>query len=736
MLEKEEKIISTMGQNNCGGRCIIKAHVKDGTIEKITTDTSKGDLKNPPLVACARGLNYHKTYLDEEKRLKYPLIRTGERGSGEFRRATWDEALNLITSEWIRIRDAYGPESRFVHYAWGVESVFTPIDFAKRLMALDGGYLGYYNSYSTACIAYTTPYMLGTNIVGNSFEDLVNSNLIILWGHNPAETRFDTLMYFLQEAKKQGIPIICVDPRCHDTIRALGAEWIAIKPTTDAAMLDAMAYVILKEKLYDEEFVLHHCQGFTKDSMPAGYEDEECYFDYLLGKKDGIEKSPEWAAEITGVPAETIVDLARRYADAKPGVLMPGYGPQRNQNGEQTVRCCIALAALTGNIGVSGGWAGSGAWIELPPMPEMPAVENPYKAKIPVFSWTKAITNGTEMTAKDGVVGSESLKSNIKMIVNLAGNCLINQHGNINRTAEILKDTSKVEFIVCSDVFMTPSAKFADVLLPGVSFLEMNNLVTPWLQGNFFGAVNKVIEPLYECKFEYEWLAEIARRLGLYDEFTEGHATLDEWCEYAYAKLKEEVSELPDYQEFRKNGIYRYQNLETQIAFADKKIPTESGKVEIFSKLLFEMNDDKIPGIPKYIPAGEGPEADLKEYPLQLMGYHTKRRCHSIHDSNEEMERLDPMAVHVNQRDAEARGIENGDLVRIYNDRGVIVLPAKVSDDIMYGVVAISQGAWFTPNEKGEDHRGNINVLAMDEPTPLAHGNPSHTNRVEVVKEK
>ncbi len=737
-----EKIIPTMGQNNCGGRCIIKAHVEDGVVTKISTDTSAGDLNNPPLTACARGLNYHKTYLNEEKRLLYPMIRTGERGAGEFRRASWEEAIDLIAKEWVRIRDTYGPESRFVHYAWGVESVFTPLDFAKRLMALDGGYLGYYNSYSTACIAYTTPYMFGTGVCGNSFSDLVNTNLIILWGHNPAETRFDTLMFYLREAKKRGIPIVCVDPRKHDTIRALGAEWIPIRPATDAAMLDAMAYVIKSEQLYDRNFIQTFCQGFSKDTMPHGYEDEENYFDYLDGAYDGVAKTPEWAENITGVPAEIIADLARRYANAAPGVLMPGYGPQRNMNGEQTTRGCIMLAALTGNIGVSGGWAGSGAWIPLPPMPDFPFVQNPYSAKIPVYRWTDAITYGTEMNQRDGVRGSENLKSSIKMIVNLAGNALINQHGDINRTKEILKDTSKVEFIVCSDVFMTPSAKFADVLLPGVSFFEMNNLVTPWLQGNFFGAVNKVVEPLGECKFEYEWLAEIAKRIGLYDEFTEGHATLDDWVEDTYNKLRESTPQLPTYEQFQKDGVYRYQDLEPVIAFekirqnpTEQKFPTPSGKIEIFSTALFEMNEsEKIPAIPKYVPAEEGYEDRSEEYPLQLMGYHTKRRCHSIHDNNEEMEVLDPMAVHMHEADAKERGIKDGDLVLVYNDRGRIKMQAKISNQIMPGVVAISQGAWYTPDATGDDVRGCINILTSDKSTPLAHGNPQHTNLVQVVQ--
>ena len=304
------KVIPTMGVNNCGGRCIIKAHVKDGEVIKITTDTSEGTLENPPLTACAKGLNYHKTYLDIEKRLLTPLIRQGKRGEGKFRQASWDEAVDYICKEWVRIRDSYGVGSRYVHYGWGVSALVTPIQLMKRLLSLDGGFQDYYNSYSTACINYTTPYLFGTKQVGNSYRDLVNSELIILWGHNPAETRFDNMMFYLKEAKKRGIPMICVDPRYHDTAKLLGAEWIGIRPTTDSALMDAMAYVMITRKLYDEHFIKTYCQGFTSDTMPEGYGDAEDYFSYVLGKRDGQSKSPQWAAKITGVAAEKIEELA------------------------------------------------------------------------------------------------------------------------------------------------------------------------------------------------------------------------------------------------------------------------------------------------------------------------------------------------------------------------------------------------------------------------------------------
>ncbi len=721
---EEERIVPTMGVNNCGGRCIIKAHVKSGEVIKITTDNSEGTPENPPLTACAKGLNYHKTYLNMEKRLLTPLIRQGKRGEGTFRQASWEEAIDYICQEWVRIKETYGVGSRYVHYGWGVSALVNPLQLMKRLLSLDGGFLDYYNSYSTACINYTTPYLFGTKQVGNSYRDLLNSGLIILWGHNPAETRFDSMMYYLKEAKKRGIPIICVDPRYHDTAKILGAEWIPIRPSTDSALMDAMAYVMITENLYDEHFIRTYCQGFTADTMPSGYEGAEDYFSYVLGLRDRIPKTPEWAEKITGITAEKIRGLAVSYATTKPAALIQGYGPQRNRNGEQTVRGSVALACLTGNIGIRGGWSGASVSQPGPVYPSMPKVENPYKRTIPVYTWTE-----------------ELRKSRIKMIFNLAGNALLNQHGDIGETSRLLQDTSLCECIVCSDVFMTPSAKYADVILPAVSFLEMNNITTPWEVGNFIGAVNKVVEPLGECRFEYEWMKEIAAGIGVYEAFTEGHETVEEWLADRYEAIRPQVPGLPAYEEFVREGIYRYPVGEPYIAFREQienpakyPFPTPSGKIEIFSPALYELGNHKeIPGIPGYVPVSEGPEDALRtRFPLQLVGYHTKRRCHSIHDNNEEMERLDPQRLHLHEDDAIVRGIADGDFVRVYNDRGASVLPVKITRQIARGVVAMAQGAWHTPDEKGLDRRGSINNLTSLEPTPLAKGNAQHTNLVEV----
>ena len=741
-----ETRIPTMGRNNCGGRCLLYAHLEDGKITKMSTETAAdcppGEI---PLTACVRGLNYHKTFLSED-RLRYPMKRTGKRGEGRFTRISWEEAVDTIAAEWIRIRDTYGPASRYVNYATGVSALLRGSHLAKRLLALDGGYLDYYNSYSSACIRQATELMYGTCETGTSPADWLNSNLILLWGHNPAETRFDSAtMYYLEQAKEKGIPIIGIDPRENDTIRRLKAEWIPLRPATDSALCDGMAYVIYTEGLHNQEFLDRCCIGFDRDHMPEGIDPAECYLSYLLGETDGRPKTPAWAAQITGVAEEVIISLARRYATAGPAVLLQGYGAQRNAYGEQSIRGGILLACMTGNVGIPGGWAsGTGEYITHQ-NPRMPSPPNPFPGKIPVFMWTDAITGGNRMTDLDGVTGllkGQPLPTDIKMILNLAGNSLINQHSDINRTAAILADTSRCEFIVCSDLFLTASAKYADILLPGTSMFESENIATPWFNTDFIGFHNQVIEPLYECRFEYDWLAEVAGRLGLREEFTAGR-TGSEWLRYCYEELQAAEPELPPYEELRQNGVYRYKKEEPRIAFADEcrdpiayPFPTTTGKIEIFSRKVYETKyRDYFPAIPRYVMPPEGPEDALAaRYPLQLMGWHTKRRCHSIHDNNRAMHAIDPQALHMHPQDAAARDIEDGEEVLVFNDRGRLQIPVRVTARLMPGVTALSQGAWYAPDVSGTDRGGSINVLTSPHPTPYARGNPQHTNLVEVKK--
>ncbi|MBN1822656.1 MAG: molybdopterin-dependent oxidoreductase, partial [Prolixibacteraceae bacterium] len=315
--------------HNCGGRCLLKVYVKDNKITRIETDDRPDLVENPQLRACIRGRAYRKRQ-DHPDRLKYPLKRIGKRGEGKFEKISWDEATDLMASEINRIREKYGNHALLVPYGTGSYNQVSGRQTAQRLLNLVGGSLGYYNSYSTACIQAATPYIYGTEITGNQRQDWLNSKYIIMWSWNPAEMREGTNSdFYIKEARKRGAKVVCIDPRMSMSAVALADEWIPIRPGTDAALMSAMAYVIITENLHDKEFIQRYCIGFDNTQMPEGCENEESYTDYILGTKDGIPKTPEWAASITAVPASTIARIAREFATTKPAMLKQGYGMQR-----------------------------------------------------------------------------------------------------------------------------------------------------------------------------------------------------------------------------------------------------------------------------------------------------------------------------------------------------------------------------------------------------------------------
>ncbi|MFP3153827.1 molybdopterin-dependent oxidoreductase [Lachnospiraceae bacterium ZAX-1] len=736
--------IPTTGRNNCGRRCIILADVAEGCVLKTYSRDMLGGNSDEPLIQCVRGAHYRDSFLNPE-RLMYPMRRVGKRGEGLFERISWDEATDIIAEQLKVVKEKYGPTSRYVNYASGVAASISGSAIAQRLLSLDGGYLDLYNSYSSACAGIATPYSYGTSVSGSTSDTLTDSKLIILWGHNPMESGFGNAVFAdLKKAKEKGIKIIVIDPRQGDTARALSAEWIAIRPTTDSALADAMAYVMITENLHDKAFLDKYCIGFDKEHMPEGSQEVESVMEYILGMRDHAPKTPEWAEEITGISADKIKYLARLYATGKPAALIPGLGPQRHGNGEQTVRSLTMLASMTGNVGIRGGGAAGCGFVYQHAMPMLPPLKNPAGVSIPSFLWTKAITHGTRMTAsKDGVAGCEKLTAPIKLILNLAGNTLVNQHSDINKTISILQDESLCEFIVCSDVFMNASAKFADILLPGASMFETENIGFPWRQGDYLLYGNKVIEPMFESRFEFDWLVEVGEKMGIGSALTDGHKTLREWLKSVYNLTREKEPELPDFEDFAKCGGHKYANRTTFVAF-EKQIAdiennpfqTPSGKIELFSKRLYGMDKPKlIPAIPKYVPSFEGPcDERIKTFPLQLIGWHTKRRAHSVHDHNMKLEKLDPQRMWMNPKDARARGLSDGDTAEVFNARGRLRIPILVTERIMSGVVAIAQGAWYTPGADGIDTRGSINVLTTQRPTPLAYGNPQHTNLVQVRK--
>jgi len=290
----------------------------------------------------------------------------------------------------------------------------------------------------------------------------------------------------------------------------------------------------------------------------------------------------------------------------------------------------------------------------------------------------------------------------------------VNQYPNSNKMAQALKE---LEFIVVAEQVMTATAKFADILLPVSTFMERNDIA---IGGAIpaYGYVNKVIEPLYESRSPLEIVCGLATRLGI-SVFS--NKTEDEW-------LREIVkgSYVPDYDTFKEKAVYPLKFPEPQVAFKEQiedpknhPFPTPSGKIEVYSRRLAGMNNPEIPPIPKYIETWESRNDPLvANYPLQLITTHFKRRTHSQFERVPWLRELMPQAISINPIDAKARGINDGDEVRVFNDRGEIIIPAKLTERVMPGVVDLPQGAWYSPDKHGVDRGGCANVLTKDVRSP------------------
>ncbi|MGF1786393.1 dimethyl sulfoxide reductase subunit A [Photobacterium swingsii] len=758
----EEKVVWSACTVNCGSRCPLRMHVADGEIKWVDADNTGTDdyaNKDVQVRACLRGRSMRRRVYNPD-RLKYPMKRVGKRGEGKFKRISWDEAYNEITNSINSIKKEYGNEAFYLNYGTGtlggtVTKSWPPgSTLIARLMNLTGGYLNHYGDYSTAQIAKGLSYTYGGWANGNSFSDTENSKLIVQFGNNPAETRMSGggLIHHLIESKeKSNAKMIMIDPRYNDTAAGREDQWIPIKPGTDAAFISAMAHVMIKEDLVDQPFLDKYCVGYDEKTLPASAPANSDYKSYILGLgEDGVEKTPEWAAPITGIPADIIIKTAREIGSTKPCAIYQGWGLQRTQNGEIASRAIAMLALLTGNLGIHGGGSGARESDYNIPFVRFPTLKNPIETSISMFLWTDAIVRGPEMTAtRDGVRGKDKLDVPIKFIWNYAGNCLINQHSDINRTHDILQDEKACEMIVVIDNHMTSSAKYADIVLPDLTTSEQADFCMDGKAANmpYFIFADKAIEPQFESRGIYQICADLAERLGVGEAFTEGRDQ-EGWLRHLYAETLKLDPTLPDFETVRKQGIVKRSDPNGHYvayqAFREDPINnplnTPSGKVEIYSEALAEIaaewelpEGDVIHPLPIYVSTSEGWDSPKRaEFPLQLTGFHYKARCHSTYGNVDILKQAAQQEMWINPMDAERRGIKNGDRIRIFNDRGEVRINAKVTPRMMPGVVALGEGAWYAPDGKKVDHNGSINVLTSQKPSPLAKGNPQHTNLVEV----
>lgn len=751
--EGEEKVTWGHCAINCPGRCTLRIHTKDDEVVWVETDTSDdNNIDDMQVRACLRGRSYRR-WINHPDRLNYPMRRTGRRGEGKFEQISWDEAIQEITTKLRDVIDTYGNEAVYIHMGSGTSS--TTARPYWRMLNTMGGSLQFYGNYSCHQLQYTAAYMYGS-MTGSTINTIEDSALYIGFGCNPVVTTQGGgcgHTDYVRTRERTQARIIHIDPRLSDTVVGHSDEWLPINPGTDAALVAGIAHYLIDTDLVDLDFLHTYCIGYDEETMPEAYRGRNMsYRDYIMGTGyDMVEKTPEWAAPLTGINADKIRELAQEIGTTKPLFVDQGYGSQRRSNGEWNAWSIMTLPCLVGQVGKPGTNSGSTRGSYSINLTTIPPLENPIEAQIPCFVYTDAIDRGSEMTARNfGVQNGEALESDIKFMFYAAGNALTNQHSDINRTHDILADESKCEFIVCTNIVLCDSSKYADILLPDSFRFEQVSMIGTGGDTAYMTAGQPCTSPKYERKNPYEIATLISREMGTEEAFTEGKSQ-EEWIQELYEQDRELDPALPTYDEAMEMGVFKKENPDgNTVAFSafvenpeENPLDTPSGKIEIFSEVVQEFadtwelaEDEQFSGLPMYIPEWYGVETVTEEFPLLLTGFHYRGRQHSSWGNVEVLEQANPQEAWINPSDAESYGIEQGNTVSVRNQYGETQLLARVTPRIVPGTVAIPQGAWHEADMYGDkvDKGGCINTLTTHRPSPLTKGNPQHTNTCTISK--
>jgi trimethylamine-N-oxide reductase (cytochrome c) len=689
---------------------------------------------------------------------------TSRRGADEFVRVSWDQALDLVAGELSRVKRQYGNSAFFPGSAdWQSAGLLHSASaLTRRMLALHGGFTDCSGDPSIAAAMVILPHILGDlEAYGQQTawpNVLEHSKNVVFWGCCPIKNdqigthpadhyAYGALASLRERSMGKKIHIVSIDPRVTDTAEYLRAQWISPRPNTDTALMLGLMHVLYTEKMHDEKFLSKYCFGF------------DLFLPYLLGRDGSPAKTPEWASKITGVPAAQIRTLARRLAGGRT-ILIAGYAIQRADHGEQPYWALVTLAAMLGHIGLPGGGLGfsyhydNGGSLtsKAPGVVGIPAGENPVDAVLPFERVTAMLLNPGK---RFNYNGKAMTYPDVKMIYWAGGNPI----NHLWHTAKVIEAWRRPETIVVADPFWTPTARFADIVLPATTVFERNDLeICGAYSQKFLVGMRKAIDPVGEARNDYDIMRSLASRLGFEDAFTEKKSEMD-WLRGFYEQARRAAKatskiDMPDFDTFWNGKGY----LEFPIAAKEKNyvahrefrenpqqnpLGTPSGKIEIYSKRIESFGYADCPPHAAWLEPVEwlgGPAA--AKFPLHIVSPHPQFRLHSQLDNTllrKAYEVNDREPVWINDADAGSRHIASGDIVRIYNDRGSVLAGAVITDRIAQGVLMLQEGAWYDPEAPGDPRamckHGLINVLTIDKGTSqLAQGNIANTCLVEIER--
>ncbi|PAF44804.1 trimethylamine-N-oxide reductase TorA [Helicobacter sp. 11S02596-1] len=752
---------------------ILKVSVKNGKVVK-SENAIKQTMPN-----SLQGVVSDQIYAQD--RIKYPMVRKSYlknpdkpqpelRGGDEWVRVSYEEAIDLIAKRLKKTRDTKGPQSIFAgSYGWKSSgNMHNSRILLQRFMGMNGGFTGSTGDYSTGASQVIMPHVLGTIEVYEQQTSwpvvLEHSKVIVIWGANPlltlkiAWTSSDSqgLEYLkaLRDSKKQ---IICIDPVYNETAKFLNAKWIAPTPNTDVALMLGIAHSMLVSGEYNKDFVDNYTEGFEK------------FQDYLLGKTDKTPKDAKWASKITGIPAKTIKELAKTFYDNRT-MFMSGWGMQRAHHGEQPHWMLVTLASMIGQIGLPGGgfglsyhYSNGGVPTTKGPVVGGMNLGNSSKAEsgaswllegtkfnFPVARIADALSNPGK---KIDFNGQKITYPDIDFIYWVGGNPMVH-HQNTN---ELVKAWRKPNTIVVHEIYWTPTARYADIVMPITTSYERDDITMTGDYSNLnIVPMKAVVKPQFEAKSDYEIFCDLAKKFGIYEKYSENKSPM-EWIESFYetalSQAKAGNIPMPSFREFwTKNLPLTFEapiENEEWVRYSDfredpilEPLGTPSGKIEIYSKTIEKMKYKDCPPHPTWLEPIEW--LGMKEKPAEfaLITAHPGHRLHSQLANTSLRQKYaiaDREPIWINDKDAKKKGIKHGDIVRVFNKRGQVLAGAFVTKDISQGVVRLSEGAWYDPLEPGKIgslcKNGCANVLTIDIPTSkLANGNISHTTLVNIEK--